>query len=77
MCTWDPWISNFGAILSNSFVNAPSIETGEEPPVKPATEVDVEYLRCLTCSNWGRQTWSLRVAEHLMILLTIIASSQN
>jgi hypothetical protein len=36
---------------------------------------ELEYFRCLTCSIRGLQTCSLRVAEHRVIPLTIIAAS--
>jgi hypothetical protein len=39
-------------------------------------DVEVENLRCLAWSNCGRQTCSLRGAEHRMILRTIISSSR-
>jgi hypothetical protein len=39
--------------------------------------VDVEYRRGLAWSIRGRQTGSLLVAEHLVILLTIIATFQR
>lgn len=75
MCICDPWIRNFGAILSNSFVNDPSIEAGDVVPALLAREdVDVEYRRCLQCRFGGRQSWIRRGTAHRMVVLTIIAS---
>lgn len=70
-------MSNLGAILSSSLVNAASMEAGDAPF---AGEVDdaVEYLHCLARESRSLQPVKpRRVAEHLKTLLAIIASTLN
>jgi hypothetical protein len=70
-------MSNRGAILSNSFVNAASIEAGDAPFAELVDD-DVEYLHCLTRAGRSLQPVKLRRAvEHLKTLLAIITSTPN
>lgn len=55
-------------------MKAPSIDAGEDPLADAIEGVEVEYRRSLNCWIRGRQTCTLRVAEHLVILLVIIAT---
>ena len=55
-------------------MKAPSIEAGGEAGALEAEGEEVEYWRCLICIR-TLQACSLRVAEHRIILLAIIATS--
>lgn len=77
MCICDPFISNIGAILSNSFVKTPRIEAEEAPFDVLGVYAD-EYLRYLTWLCRGLQAVRFRQeAEHRKILRAIIASTLN
>lgn len=65
-------MSNLGAILSNSLVNALKEAAGEELSIGAADD-DVEYLRVVCRSRRGTETCNLREEEHRSTLRAIIS----